>query len=670
MNKVNDIIIAVLLTGALASAQQVNIFGKVVDSKGGALDSVAVRLARYPAIADTTGKSGLFSLTGQISAVIAGIVPGKMPPIRYAGGSLYFAVDRPMRIAVDLFTIAGRRLATPLDETVIPGMYRLPVAAAFAKQIVCVRVTRGNDVRVFRMQGLTPGRASEGAMARLARTLDSSYARISKISATPVDTLVFSRNGFVTHTLAILSYTPGDSIRASLLSDTDQTAGLKAKVAAAANSIKLEVQNFRGKNYVRAIAVSVYTRSQYTAIVGKQIDTIPRSAKDFYNNVLRLEGLLRPNQDYFSPSDTAIAQGTAGFYVPGTDSLYVILADTATGLMFEDSLTIFHELVHALQDQNFNLTAIVDSTAPSDQYYAGHYVIEGEAELLMDYYAFKLSDGTYPTSATPVVNYLNREQTAVDADLDSQHAAGEPLIASMPFIWEYYSYGPKFISAIAGMHWPVIDTVIFHKFPGRMFEVLHPQKYPPAAEYVLDVRNLENFLVSYDSIVDEDELGELLSDVMFREWDFSPYQNIPDGMTADRIIVCKSPQADSLRMIWNTSWQDSSAAASFFVNYARLVEKKRNIRLPAPVNSGVYSSINDTLRRIYIEHSKNYVFTLENYRKSTLNESIAQCRAVKPAGFALAKSAAGQTPQQPRIGKHRQPGGGLHPFRGEQDGLR
>ena len=49
---------------------------------------------------------------------------------------------------------------------------------------------------------------------------------------------------------------------------------------------------------------------------------------------------------------------TEGFYVPGTDSLYIILNDTATGLTFDDSVTIFHEFVHALQDQYFDLTNI------------------------------------------------------------------------------------------------------------------------------------------------------------------------------------------------------------------------------------------------------------------------------------------------------------------------
>ncbi len=673
MNKVHGVIVAVLLLGASASAQQaqVRIFGKVADADAGgaALDSVTVRLAKHPAIADTTDKNGAFSLTGRISAAIAGTVSGAMPFAQCAGADVYFAVDRPTRVAVEAFTAAGRRLATPLDEIVSPGAYRLPVAAA-AAQIVYVRVACGGDVRVFRMQTMMPRKTSGGAPALMAAGLASRRPLLSKTAGAAIDTLVFSRIGFAAQRLAITSYTPGNSIDVSMRSDTGQTATMKAKVVAAANSIMLAVQSFRNKNFKRTVSVSVFSHSQYAGVVGGGIDTFPQAQKDLYNRVLRLEGLLRPDQDYFASYESLISGQTAGFYVPGTDSLYVILADTATGLTLQDSMTIFHELVHALQDQYFGLASIVDSAASSDQYYAAHYPVEGEAQLLMEYYGFKLATGAYPASATPVVNRLAEEQTAVDVYLDSLHRAGEPLLSSMPFFWEYYSCGPKFINAIAGMNWSTIDTKIFRQLPLRTFEVLHPQQYAAGNEYVLNVRGLEMSLADSYELVDEDELGELLSDVLFREWNFPSYRDIPNGMTADNVIVYRSPQSDSLRMIWNTYWRDSSAAAGFFAGYAGLVGKKRNIQLPPPVRSGKYSYVNDTLRNIYIEQSKSSVFTLENYQKSTLSACVTQCRAIKPQSAGLAKAASGPSSKQPRVSKRRLPGGGLHPIRGAAHGTR
>jgi hypothetical protein len=451
-------------------------------------------------------------------------------------------------------------------------------------------------------------------------------------------------------------------------SQKDPLAAIKQKIISAAQSIQLEVQNFRGKNFKRPVLVSVLTRSQYAALVGGQTDTVSQSDKDQYNRILRLEGLLRPNADFYSNYDSTISTETAGFYVPGTDSMYIILGDTATGLSFDDSVTIFHEFVHALQDQYFDLTSISDPYSPSDEYFATRYVVEGEAELMENYYAYKLTVGAYPTSATPIINQLNLDQIYADTQLDSVHEAGVPLLTIMPFEWEYYSYGPKFINAIAGMNWSIIDNTIFTALPLRMLEILHPQEYSASNEYLLNTQNLENAIgqsyVFTPPYGEEDELGELLSDVMFREWDFSSFAAICDGMMADKIIVFRDLHADSLRMIWYTYWQDSSASSAFFGNYVSLVNAKRNIQLPPAVDSTTYAYVNDTLNSIYIEQSKSYVFTIENYKKSDLNNLIVNCRAVNPyLNGSLTKMRVLSNKKYPHINKNRLVHLKYHPFR-------
>jgi|GEM_PF-7037025 hypothetical protein len=439
-------------------------------------------------------------------------------------------------------------------------------------------------------------------------------------------------------------------------SQSNPLSAIKQKVINAAKAIQLQVQAFRGKNYKRQVFISVFTQSQYATIVGNQTDSIPESQKVLYDQILRIEGLLRPNADYFASYDSTMSTETEGFYVPGTDSLYIILNDTATGLTFDDSVTIFHEFVHALQDQYFNLKEISYNTQPSDVFFARRYVIEGEAELLENYYAYKLSLGVYPSSPTPIMNQLNQDQIWADALLDSMHQAGEPLLANMPFLWEYYSYGPKFINAIAGMNWSIIDNTIFSALPLRMLEILHPSEYSPNNEYFLNTESLDSTISIElsDSIEEEDQQGELLTDVIFREWNFDAYATISDGIMVDDVIVFKDLQTDSLRMIWYTYWQDSSAGSTFFTNYANLVNKKRNILLPAAVDSPTYVFINDTMDNIYIEQAGNYVFTLENCAKSELNGFIGQCRLLKPQLYgALAKARVPANKRYPHVNKHR-----------------
>jgi hypothetical protein len=165
----------------------------------------------------------------------------------------------------------------------------------------------------------------------------------------------------------------------------DPLAAMKAQITSAADSIQIAVAAFRGKPFKRPVSVGVFTRDQYAALVSNQSDSTPQSVKDLYNRIFRLEGLLRPNADYFSNHDATISTETAGFYVQGTDSMYIVLGDSATGLTTQDSLALFHEFVHALQDQYFDLTAIDSQANSSDQIFAARFAVEGEAELLMDY---------------------------------------------------------------------------------------------------------------------------------------------------------------------------------------------------------------------------------------------------------------------------------------------
>jgi len=197
---------------------------------------------------------------------------------------------------------------------------------------------------------------------------------------------------------------------------------LQRSIVATADSIGRQLEVFRGKNFLRPVHVGVFTQSQYATIVGNGSDSTSPADRARYNTILKIEGLLRPNADYFASYDSTMSNETAGFYVPGTDSLYIILADTAKGLAFDDSLTIFHELTHALQDQYFNLTTIDTSRQySSDQYFAAKFVEEGEAELMEDYYYCRLSYGSYVTPTLPITSLMAQDQVWADQMLDSLH---------------------------------------------------------------------------------------------------------------------------------------------------------------------------------------------------------------------------------------------------------
>jgi hypothetical protein len=394
------------------------------------------------------------------------------------------------------------------------------------------------------------------------------------------------------------------------------------------NSLMKEVEQFRGKNFKRNITTAVYTASQYRSIVAQDIPSPDDQAS--YNAILKRENLLRPAADYFAGYETLMSSMVGGYYVDGSDSIYIIKRDGAMRITQDDSLSIFHELIHALQDQYHDLTQLENNAQSSDRHYALRYVIEGEAELFTMYYSYKSYYGYYPATSAPIMGQFSYDQDVVDAYLDSLHHAGEPLFSYQPMLWGYYSYGPKFIDAIAGQNWQTIDNTIFAALPLRTAEVLHPARYSTANEYLLDLHRFSDALDSTQIVKDFDELGEMLTCVMFREWDFSTYRQIAQGLLVDNIIAYRGTQNDSLRLAWYTVWSGQVAATNFMSSYVQLVNKQRSIILPSPVQDSSRWIVNDTVNRVYIEQRDSSMFVLEDYPPRYLSNWISQLRWTKP----------------------------------------
>jgi hypothetical protein len=402
---------------------------------------------------------------------------------------------------------------------------------------------------------------------------------------------------------------------------------LKTSAANAVATIEGEVAFFRGKYFKNTLTSVVYTRDEYAAVVRNQ-PTIPAAQRDHYNRILKCEGLLHENEDYYQGYDSMIINDAGGFYKSGSDSVFIIVENGATALTTYDSFAIFHELIHAMQDQYYDLQYLENRVTSSDQYWALTYCAEGEAELLAMYYMYKLYYGYYPLSHDPVMYQFDLYEGYANHDLDSLHAAGEPLILYQPFLWAYYSYGPKFIDSVVGMNWSLLDNVVFASLPVKTSEIMHPQTYINKYRHVLNINGFINGLDTTQKLKDVDEFGELLTSVLFREWDFSTYASIAGSLLTDRMIVFSDSLTDSLRLIWYSLWSDSLAGSNFLADYAQIIARKRAIAQPVPVQTDSMVVYSDTVNDIYAEQSGNRVFVMEKYEPAKRDVWIQQLRTI------------------------------------------
>ena len=168
-------------------------------------------------------------------------------------------------------------------------------------------------------------------------------------------------------------------------------------------------------------------------------------------------GLVKDADTFYSDAEGATNSDVTGFYDDQTGRL-VVRGTAWTPLM---EYTLVHELTHAIQDQNFDLSTLDSSTRTDDEtILTVRAVVEGDAERVADDYYDRQSsswqdqvdsaDGSSPSSASPIVD----------------------VYGAMP-----YAFGEQFVMGLydkGGNH--AVDQA-FRGPPTTSAQLLHPDKW-------------------------------------------------------------------------------------------------------------------------------------------------------------------------------------------------
>jgi hypothetical protein len=145
-----------------------------------------------------------------------------------------------------------------------------------------------------------------------------------------------------------------------------------------------------------------------------------------------------------------------GFYDPVTKELYVKGGGTTPYVRY----VLVHELTHALQDQNFDLSRM--PTGNDDAALAARAVVEGDAQRTMRSYLSTLS--AFEQDA------IEREARSRDDDIYNQ--AYYTSFDNFPYV-----VGMAWNDAVRGQAGQSALDDAFRTFPGSSAEIIHPDRY-------------------------------------------------------------------------------------------------------------------------------------------------------------------------------------------------
>ena len=272
----------------------------------------------------------------------------------------------------------------------------------------------------------------------------------------------------------------------------------------------------------------------------------------------KADDLLQADLDLFG-------EGVPGYYKLGEKSLTVVTdREQADPLSW---LTYAHEYAHALQDQQFDLSAIGSEGDTFDSSKAAGALVEGDANLT-EYLFFE----SLPAEQQTLLAELREHE--IEEFSRSPEAARAPRIIRETFEWEHAA-GPEFAFHLYVEGGFEAINEAYQNPPQSTEQVLHFDKYLAGdSPHTVDLPDLSSALDDTWHQRDTGVLGELVTNIYLGTFlSEDQAEAAAQGWGGDRCTLMKDDQGRILIVI-RFSWDTVRDAHEFFQAYLDLVDVK------------------------------------------------------------------------------------------------
>ena len=266
-----------------------------------------------------------------------------------------------------------------------------------------------------------------------------------------------------------------------------------------------------------------------------------------------------------------LREQVAGFYEPKTKEFYL----AAWLPISEQNRVIAHELVHALQDQHFNLRRFESwPKGDSDAELAAHALVEGEATLVMIEYDFEQQG-----MKLDITKLGSLTDSLIEQDGDND-AKSYPVLANAPRVLKEnlqfpYLYGAGFVGAVLkGRSWQALD-VSYEKLPASTEQIMHPERFLVRDNpVIIEMPDLTSTLGPEWKKADADVNGEFGYLVALSEFISKRAARIAStGWGGDRYALYEN-KSGAVVLAQYTTWDTENDAKEFFEAYSERTAKR------------------------------------------------------------------------------------------------
>jgi hypothetical protein len=345
---------------------------------------------------------------------------------------------------------------------------------------------------------------------------------------------------------------------------------------------KKDVTALRALEFKRDVTVGMYSKKELLEFLKGEFEKeLPKDKAEKFQRGYAKFGLIPESMNLYEAYLDLLSSSIAGFYHPKTKELRLVRSgedDGGEGAQLKalgidmEAITLVHELTHAAQDQNFELSTLpLEDETNDDLIMALKGLIEGDASAIGWKWQFKdrfdLAIGT-----------INKGyQMGVLPGKANELPAYLKLTLTFP-----YGHGTDFVvKTLKGSEGGLKDaTKLFQDFPLSSEQILHPEKYSekrdnPMLVTLPDLAALfgGGWKESFNNVHGEFAVQILLKEFRGDKLRLGQIRRASEGWDGDRYVVLEDEKNVAM-YVWASTWDTEEDAKEFYEAYAAALEKK------------------------------------------------------------------------------------------------
>jgi hypothetical protein len=343
--------------------------------------------------------------------------------------------------------------------------------------------------------------------------------------------------------------------------------------------VTTRIQKIRGLKFEKKVPLAFLTTEQARARIKADIESETKPAN------LRLSetegemiGLFPPGTNLENGDLDFVKVGLAGFYDSKTRDMVIIDRPLTVGVpararafvalveKLNTAGVIAHEMTHALQDQHFQIGAMLKGIRDDgDRTLAYRSLVEGDATLAgFGAVVGRIDDPT-------IDFYLSHDAEVTAIFMGRTEGFPRALTEMRRF---QYSDGARFVAeAFDRKGWNGVNA-LYRNPPQSTQQIMHPELYfdHPTVPAAIRIAGYERILGGWKK-ADEDTVGALVLRVIIERvmGDQTPYVQAASWWTGDRLVALQ--KGNAVTLLWIITFKEGGFAQNFAQLYGSVLDK-------------------------------------------------------------------------------------------------